>query len=110
MINFLQETLDFLQFHGKTTADVEFVSDGTDSINFEEFAKMANFNYDNGYGLQVISAGVVIVGDNWWAERAEYDGSEWWAFKTRPKKILKNHNRPFMIKNKDIEKYVEGLK
>ena len=27
----------------------------------------------------------VAVGDNWWLERAEYDGSEWWEFKTIPK-------------------------
>lgn len=26
----------------------------------------------------------MLVGDGWWIERAEYDGSEWWEFKTIP--------------------------
>lgn len=25
-----------------------------------------------------------MAGDDWWLERAEYDGSEWWKFKTLP--------------------------
>lgn len=28
----------------------------------------------------------MIVGDDWWMERHEYDGSEWWEFKELPKK------------------------
>ena len=27
---------------------------------------------------------LVLVGDGWWIERCEYDGSEWWEFKTIP--------------------------
>lgn len=27
-----------------------------------------------------------IVGDNWWLERHEYDGAEWFEFKTLPQK------------------------
>jgi hypothetical protein len=25
-----------------------------------------------------------IVGDDWWLERHEYDGAEWWEYKTKP--------------------------
>lgn len=109
MINFLKETLNSLRAYGKKPEDVEFVSDGIDSITFEEFSKIADFEYDNGYGLQEINGILVIVGDNWWLERTEYDGLEWWSYKTRPKKIIKNHNRPFMATQKEKEEYVERL-
>lgn len=31
----------------------------------------------------------MLVGDGWWIERAEYDGSEWWEFKTIPTEKVK---------------------
>lgn len=42
-------------------------------------------NYDNGFGGQEVVTDLVILGDNWWLERGEYDGSEWWGFRTVPK-------------------------
>ena len=36
--------------------------------------------YDNGYGSQELF-GLIIMKDNSWFERAEYDGSEWWEHK-----------------------------
>ena len=30
---------------------------------------------------------LVVVGDSWWLERHEYDGSEWWEYKEKPKLI-----------------------
>ena len=32
---------------------------------------------------------LVVVGDNWWIERRDYDGSEWWEYKEKPKQISK---------------------
>jgi hypothetical protein len=29
---------------------------------------------------------IIVVGKDWWLERHEYDGSEWWEFKTMPDK------------------------
>jgi len=29
---------------------------------------------------------LTVAGDDWWLERHGYDGSEWWEFKTLPKK------------------------
>ena len=28
----------------------------------------------------------MVVGNNWWLERHEYDGSEWWEYKQFPVK------------------------
>lgn len=41
-------------------------------------------NYDDGYGGQEIDSSLVIVGDDWWLERAEYDGAGWFEFKKQP--------------------------
>ena len=86
-MNLLNETLDILKENGKTPADVRWV--GRSSISakcsWEDFSKQADFEYNNGYGWAEIPADLVAVGDNWWLERAEFDGSEWWEFKTIPK-------------------------
>ena len=33
----------------------------------------------------------MIVGWNWWLERREYDGAEWWELETKP--IIPNNIR-----------------
>ena len=43
-----------------------------------------NFEYDEGYGGQILF-GTVIFKDGSWLERGEYDGSEWWEYKRTPK-------------------------
>lgn len=85
-MNLLQETLNDLKENGKNSADVRWV--GRASINakcgWDEFVKQANFEYENGYGSAEIPGDLIVAGDDWWLERAEYDGSEWWKFKTFP--------------------------
>lgn len=85
-MNLLQETLDALKENGKTPADVRWV--GRESVNakcsWDDFAKQANFEYYAGYGSAEIPGDLIVAGDDWWLERAEYDGSEWWEFKAVP--------------------------
>lgn len=91
MINLLKETTDVLKKYDKTTDEVLWVGsiDGEYAITWDEFMEIAGeINYDDGYGGQEIATDLIIVGDNWWFERSEYDGSEWWEFKTIPKKQL----------------------
>jgi hypothetical protein len=45
--------------------------------NWESFLEQLNFGYDSGYGSQELF-GIVWFEDGSWAERDEYDGSEWW--------------------------------
>lgn len=42
-----------------------------------------DFSYDNGYGIQFIH-GTVMLDDDSWLERCEYDGSEWWEHRRKP--------------------------
>lgn len=44
----------------------------------------ADFEYDNGYGGTYIPMELVVVGNDFWLERSEYDGAEGWDFKTMP--------------------------
>lgn len=89
MINFKEELLEALKLHNKTTNDilwVEAVNKENEKIeiNLRYFLFSLDFLYDNGYGMVRINTQLKIVGSNWWLEREEYDGSEWWEFKEYP--------------------------
>ena len=95
MTNLYEETLWVLRYHEKDARDVIWVGDGVNSYTWGEFREAAyHFYYDKGYGIQEVKPKLVIVGDNWWLERREYDGSEWWEFVTRPTKPLDRKNKP----------------
>ena len=51
---------------------------------YEEFLHKLDFEYDNGYGGQVLYGTVWLTEENTWLERGEYDGSEWWEHKECP--------------------------
>lgn len=82
-MNLRTETWNVLSQNGKKAADVLFVTDGNVSCSFYTFISKANdIVYDSGFGGNFINLSLKVVGDGWWLERAEYDGSEWWEFKT----------------------------
>lgn len=94
--NLLIETLDDLHNCGFTEADVRWVGsdDGGYSLGWAEFAEIAQKTvYDAGYGSADIALDLVVVGDTWWLERSENDGSEEWVFKTIP--IQQAEHKPF---------------
>ena len=85
MTNLWEETLKILDENGKTFDDVLFIQGNDFQItkgNFEEVAKKSD--YYSGYGAQHIAKDLVLVGEDWWIERNEYDGMEWWDFKSIP--------------------------
>jgi hypothetical protein len=102
--NLLAETIDILKSRDKTPADVSWVGvriarwlavvpkekrlppDPMPVGSWDDFAKFADFEYNAGYGGNEVQGNLIVVGDNWWLERGEYDGSEWWEFKTIPQK------------------------
>ena len=89
-MNLYEETVRKLRENGKTIADIIAVQGGDFGITVEDFIELAkNTDYDDGYGGQEVASDLLVIGKNWWLERAEYDGSEWWEFKKYPK-IKKN--------------------
>jgi len=48
-----------------------------------EFLSKIDQKYDSGYGGQQLF-GTIWYRDGNWSERGEYDGSEWWDYKTCP--------------------------
>ena len=94
--NLLKETVAILQRHNKTPRDVRWIGsyNGIYSITWEQFEKMAALiDYDSGFGGQRIASDLIVNGENWWLEREEYDGSEWWEFRTQP--IQKEETKSF---------------
>ncbi|MBQ1392104.1 MAG: hypothetical protein IIY81_00915 [Lachnospiraceae bacterium] len=88
MENLLKETLEALEDNGKKEEDVIFVTNGKKAFSWGRFKELAkNLIYDDGYGAVEINTELKIVGRDWWLERGEYDGSEWWDFKTPPERI-----------------------
>lgn len=86
MINLLQETIEFIHKNGKTVDDVKWIRTDKGCFSWKDFENIANIDYDKGFGNPEINEELMIVGGNWWMERHEYDGSEWWEFKRMPRK------------------------
>lgn len=108
-MNLLKETLKILKDNNKNIDDVMWVGSlsGIYSISWEDFEKISNIEYDSGYGGQEIATDLIIVGNNWWLERGEYDGSEWWQYKELP---IKKDNKKFKtVCNGDIWASIEEM-
>ena len=84
MVNLLEETVEVLEEYGKTLEDIEWIGGEDFSISKQRFIILANSLYDNGFGGQEVAKDLVLVGNGFWLERKEYDGSEWWEYKELP--------------------------
>lgn len=65
-----------------------------DKNQYNTFMESLDFQYDAGYGGQILF-GTVWLDNNCWLSRGEYDGSEWWDWNQYPEypdsvKSLKN--------------------
>lgn len=97
MENLLQETIEELKLNGKTLDDVTHIFLNKEyQITKEDFIRVANCNYDDGYGGNEVAMNLVLLGDGFWLERQEYDGLEWWAYRT-PYEIPTEFGDPNMI-------------
>lgn len=107
MVNLLKETIGVLNENGKNPANVLWVGDTTLHFSWKDFEKMADREYDGGFGGAEVLRKLLIVGDDWWLERHEYDGSEWWEYKSLPVKPSKEFVMPSVFKNyyEDLDIY-----
>lgn len=97
MRNLYDETLYILEENGKTESDVIWFGHlfyDYEAFEYprEKFKAFLDFEYDGGFGIPEIDEHLYVVGHDWWLERHEYDGLEWWEYKTLP-------NRPTTVTN-----------
>lgn len=87
-MNLYDETVRILEQNGKTIKDIVFVQGNSFRISVSNFIEVAKTtDYDSGFGASEIASDLVLVGDGFWLERGEYDGSEWWEFKEPPSRL-----------------------
>lgn len=68
----------------KIDLNVEIIlQKGFTEEEYNKFIDKLDFEYDSGYGTQELH-GTVWLSNGEWAERGEYDGSEWWQVMSRP--------------------------
>jgi len=63
--NLLKETLETLWQHGKTSKEVEWCGTKNSWCTWDEFAAVADVEYDSGYGIAEVADDLVIVGKDW---------------------------------------------
>lgn len=94
-MNLLKETIEELEKNGETLEDVLFtICDGR--LVTAKLVKFLDVDYDDMWGVNEVNLSLMIVGEDWWLERHEYDGSEWWEFKRLPPKplVVFDHKTP----------------
>jgi hypothetical protein len=96
-INLLQETTDKLIEHGLSPHDILWVGsdDGEFVIDWDSFAAISDSEYDNVSLPCIVAPDLVVVGADWWLERQECDGAEWWEFKRIP--VINTRPREFNV-------------
>ncbi|MDN5650988.1 MAG: hypothetical protein L0G51_00010 [Lactococcus lactis] len=81
MANLYDETIEILELHDKTIADIEYIGSSRTKININKALELMKVtNYDSGYGGQEIACNLMIKGNDFIMKRGEYDGSEWWDY------------------------------
>ena len=100
--NLLKETIDVLNDYELTFDDVLWIGCDDYTISIEQFKELANNTYDKGYGAPKVAIDLKIVGKDWWLEREEYDGMEWWEFNTPPLKPKQNKKIDRLIFDKKV--------
>lgn len=112
-MNFLDDLNATLKSHDKKLSDILWVGTETYQVDLDLFFQNANFYYDSGFGSHKIPLDLIVVGDNWWLERGEYDGSEWWIFRkniAKPTEIRKYTNFKRKYYENSLEELNEGTK
>lgn len=93
MTDFKQETMELIGDHKIDEYKLEYARDwylstitsykGKGEIPWDEI-QASMLNYDKSYGTQYWRGFITFKDTPDWLEREEYDGSEWWAWRSRP--------------------------
>lgn len=109
--NLLQETIKKLKEYQKTERDILWVgSEDFGWFTWEDFKELADTEYNSGHGTQEVASDLLIVGKDFWLERRDYDGAEWWEFKVMPCKP-ENYRKPIALTVKQAkEKFGKDIR
>lgn len=86
-MNLLKETLTELSSLNLSSTSVKWVGslDGLYAISWDEFAAIADVEYDDSIQHGQESAkDLVVVGEDWWLERDKREGKEEWVYHALP--------------------------
>lgn len=85
-MNLAEETRNILRRNGKVPSDILWIGSKDFEIPVNTFWILANTEYNNNTGVtsENVAVDLVIVGEDFWLERHEYDGSEWFEYKEYP--------------------------
>jgi len=93
MANFKQETLDLIGNHKIDEYMFKYSMDwcfstitsykGKEEIAWDEIPITMRM-YDKGYGSQYWKGWITFKDTDDWLEREEYDGMEWWSWRSKP--------------------------
>lgn len=80
MTNYMEEFNDVLSLHDYTIDNIVWIGTSEFKIPISEFVKVAtNTTYNAGFGRPETPSDIVVVmDDNSYFERQEYDGAEYW--------------------------------
>jgi hypothetical protein len=110
-MNLLDETIIALSENGRSLFAVLWVGTADVHFSWDEFVALADTEYDSGFGGTNVADDLLVVGSDWCLELHEYDGSEWWEYKTLPTKPPDHHIPRFIVReqaraaNEDINGY-----
>lgn len=108
MSNLYTEIIEQLVNHGKSEEDVKWAGNKDFKIPLEKFWKIAHTHYNNGFGSPKVAEDLIVAGDNFWLERHEYDGSEWFEYKESPKMPDKEIDIDCLTVEQHNEKYKDN--
>jgi hypothetical protein len=83
MTNLKEETIDTIKQHNLDPNNIVFIGSiqSRHECTWNQFLKLADRQYDSGYGSTKVMQDLVIVfKDGQKLDRREYDGSEWWEW------------------------------
>lgn len=93
VVNFLKDTLNKMEENGVSPDDVLYVFNSFGYCSWEEFEKLANFDYNNGYGLVAIDLNLIVRGSDWWLERASMMAPNGGSSVVNPRKMSRHMMR-----------------
>ena len=102
-MNLLNETKKILKTNNKTEKDILWVGNEFEKMSWEQFAKFADKEYDNSYGSCEVAEVLFVAGKDFWLERHNYDGAEWWEYKTIPREPM------YTVNEKRIMRVIWGV-